>query len=214
MIIGAPEFARRAGISERRVQQLIASGRIKASKVSSRWMIEESELLKRRPVGRPLNPRMSYALLAALSGNSIPEQLDPAERSRLRKRIKELKNSDEAAMQIHSLLVDRAQVHRFNAHRNDLIRMHDEELVLPSGVSDPKMGISDGGYFEGYIEEKNLRQVVKKHLLVPSEKGNVILRVSKVGALNEIKDGLSVADLADHNESRAERKLIEILQSL
>jgi hypothetical protein len=214
MIIGAPEFARRAGISERRVQQLIASGRIKASKVSSRWIIEESELLKRRPVGRPMSPRMARALISAISGEEIQENYDPSELRRIRLQVDELRSSPQPAELLSSWLAKRAEKMELAAKSSDLHLLNDEPLIIASGVSDPKNGISDSNYFEGYVEKKNLPLLKKKYGLIPSSKPNVVLRVAPKPIPIGIKKGYSIADLAEHNESRAERKLIEILNQL
>ena len=214
MIIGAPEFARRAGISERRVQQLIASGRIKASKVSSRWMIEESELLKRRPVGRPMSPRMAHALLAQLAGEKIKDGYDPSELRRVRLQAEAVRSSKDPAELLSSWLVARAEKVELAAKSSDLHLLHSEPLILASGVSDPKNGISDSNYFEGYVDRKNLASLKKKYGLIPSAKPNVVLRISVEAISPQMKSAYSLADLAEHNESRAERKLIEILSQL
>ena len=214
MIIGVPEFARRAGISERRVQQLIASGGIKASKVSSRWMIEESELLKRRPVGRPMSPRMARALISVISGEEIREKFDPSELRRIRLQVNELRSSPQPAALLSSWLAKRAEKLELAAKSSDLHLLQSEPLIIASGVSDPKNSISDSNYFEGYVEQRNLPMLKRKYGLIPSSKPNVVLRVAPEPILSSNRKGYSLADLADQNESRAESKLAEILKHL
>jgi excisionase family DNA binding protein len=54
-IIGTTEAARRLGVSTTRVRVLIESGRLKATKVGSAWLIDPKALdaVKNRKVGRP-----------------------------------------------------------------------------------------------------------------------------------------------------------------
>jgi hypothetical protein len=214
MAIGSSEFARRAGISERRVQQLIHGGQIRASKVASRWLIEESELNRRRPVGRPMSHRMSRALLVALSGKPLGARLSPSEKSRIRRHVSEIKASEKASDLISSWLAERAKVNHFQIAPMNIQLLHQEKLLRPSGVSDPQLGIFDANYFEGYVESGNLSQIKRKYLLVPSEKPNVVLREALLEDQEEIVFGLSLADLAEHHESRAEIKLQEILRKI
>jgi len=60
-IIGTTEAARRLGVSTTRVRVLIESGRLKATKVGSAWLIDPKDLdaVKDRKVGRPRKARKS-----------------------------------------------------------------------------------------------------------------------------------------------------------
>ena len=49
--------------------------------------------------------------------------------------------------------------------------------MVPAGSSDPASKIFDQNNFEGYVERKNLQEILKLYLLVKSESPNVILRV-------------------------------------
>ncbi|MFH1044037.1 MAG: nucleotidyltransferase domain-containing protein, partial [Pseudomonadota bacterium] len=56
------EFARSLGLSEQRVRQLLAAGRIEgARRVGARWVIPQDAAIRRPPAGRP--PRSGTAIL-------------------------------------------------------------------------------------------------------------------------------------------------------
>lgn len=51
-LVTTKEAAKRLSISDRRVRQLLAEGRIKSIQVGGRWLIEESDLhYERKPRG-------------------------------------------------------------------------------------------------------------------------------------------------------------------
>jgi len=51
-LVTTREAARRLGISDRRIRQLLAEGRIKAIQIGGRWLIEESDCYyEKRPRG-------------------------------------------------------------------------------------------------------------------------------------------------------------------
>lgn len=56
-LLTVPEVAEKMGLSVRRVQQFVQSGRLKAKKIGRQWFIQRSEYLifasRPRPVGRP-----------------------------------------------------------------------------------------------------------------------------------------------------------------
>jgi len=52
VLMSTTEAARRLGISDRRVRQLLSEGRIESIRVSGRWLIEEGDLhYERKPRG-------------------------------------------------------------------------------------------------------------------------------------------------------------------
>jgi excisionase family DNA binding protein len=63
-IIGTAEAARRLGVSTTRVRVLIETGRLKATKVGSTWLIDPKDLnaVKDRKVGRPRKSRKGARL--------------------------------------------------------------------------------------------------------------------------------------------------------
>jgi excisionase family DNA binding protein len=60
-VIGTTEAAKRLGISQNRVRDLIASGRLKAQKIGREYAIDPSDLkaVQNRSPGRPRKARKS-----------------------------------------------------------------------------------------------------------------------------------------------------------
>jgi excisionase family DNA binding protein len=62
-VIGTTEAAKRLGISQNRVRDLIASGRLKAQKIGREYAINPADLnaVKKRTPGRPRKARKDSA---------------------------------------------------------------------------------------------------------------------------------------------------------
>jgi len=60
-LISAAEAANRLNVTSSRVRKMIASGRLKATKVGNMWLIDPKDLdaVKNRKVGRPRKSRKS-----------------------------------------------------------------------------------------------------------------------------------------------------------
>jgi len=60
-LISAAEAANRLNVTSSRVRKMIASGRLKATKVGNMWLIDPKDLdaVKNRKVGRPRKARKS-----------------------------------------------------------------------------------------------------------------------------------------------------------
>ena len=60
-LISAAEAANRLNVTSSRVRKMIASGRLKATKVGNMWLIDPKDLdaVKNRKVGRPRKSRIS-----------------------------------------------------------------------------------------------------------------------------------------------------------
>ena len=58
-LLNTKQAAERLNVSERRIRQLIAQGRLPAIKLARDWMIKEKDLekVKDRPAGRPKKKR-------------------------------------------------------------------------------------------------------------------------------------------------------------
>ena len=129
MSIGVSEFARVKGISRSRILQLIPliqliqQGEIRASKVGSQWVINNSQLRYRGNLSRPLNPKMAKTLLQVLSGEEVPADLDPSGKSRMRNKVVLIKNTDDPAQLIRSWLGNRAQKVELSAKLENLQKL-------------------------------------------------------------------------------------------
>ncbi len=157
---------------------------------------------------------MSKAFLDLLSNSEMPANLDPAEKIRLRKRLKILKEDPEPALLLKSWLRKRAEVHSYSINIADLARLGLDAGVIPSGVSDSRSGLTANNFFEGYARKRNIESIEKRHLLVPSEKPNVILRIVDEELPRPIPYGYVLVDLADHYEVRDRAQVLSLLQKL
>ncbi len=206
MEVSVADVARARGVSERRVLQMVHSGELDARRVGGRWLIDERELGRRRRLGRPMGARMAWALIAALSGEEA-RGLDPVERSRLRERLARLAASPEPAALLSSWLRERAEARRLSAPAGTVRDLLTDARVVPSGISDPRSGLSASDQAEGYVHPSDITSIVRDYLLIPSGDPNVWLRVAEVGPGREAPLGLVIADLADHNGPREDAQV-------
>lgn len=65
-LISAAEAAKRLNVTSSRVRKMIASGRLKATKVGIMWLIDPKDLeaVRDRKVGRPRKARKSTKVIA------------------------------------------------------------------------------------------------------------------------------------------------------
>lgn len=177
MNMSVSEFAQAKGLSRGRILHLIQSGDIEARKIGGRWLIDESQLTFVPKVSRALSPKMQSALLQRMANSPISDPLHGSERLRLEKKIYELKEHPYPALLLRSWIKNDEEVIKLSASTKDLIKLQSAPEMVPAGSSDPASKIFDQNNFEGYVERKNLQEILKLYLLVKSESPNVILRV-------------------------------------
>ncbi|MEO6577545.1 MAG: helix-turn-helix domain-containing protein [Candidatus Limnocylindria bacterium] len=221
--ISVPEAAQRLGVSEGRVRQRIADGSLLAERVGGRWVIAESSLpaARDRLHARPLSVRMSAAVLALLD-RQVPD-VSPQEKSRARKYAKRLMEADaEAAALMRAWFKERASRRYFRAAEADLAALGQDHRLALSGVSAAQSGIVAQGLVEGYVAAADLESLVEDYFLVPGQvgDGNVIIHVPNGSeqslVLDRVRDSkaLLAADLAEHNGSREDARVRELINSL
>ncbi len=177
-LVPASEAARLLGLTLQRVRALAADGELPAHKLAGRWFVErpavERRIRDRKLAGRPYSPRKAWGLIALAEGDS-PRWLEPSDRSRLRRRLREHRLEE-----IVPSLARRARRLELRAHLSDLPRIEEEPDVLRSGVSagrDHGLEIVAPGIFEAYVPAKRLRQLERHYHLRPSSEPNVVLHV-------------------------------------
>lgn len=220
MNIGVAEAAERIGRSERRVRDLIASGRLPAERIGSNWILDDADVAAFEPrLGRPMSEKNAWGLIDILDGRE-PDGLSAAEISRLRRRRNELVHvakaePGQAAPVLRSWLVRRADRCLFRASPIDLPDIRSDSELVASGVSDPRSGISAAGVVEGYVFSALLEGFVRHHLLVVADEAsaNVVLHVSN-REVGEVPLLLLAADLAEYNSARENKRVDELLQAL
>jgi excisionase family DNA binding protein len=218
MLTGTAEAAARLGISARRVQGLIASGQLRAESIGGRYLIDEDSLdlladrVRRRGV-RPLSHRVAWAA-AAMADGVTASWLSSRERSRLRARFKD---GDIDADAWVARMRDRAATeHRFRVGTEQMDGLLGFEAVRRSGtharnlVTDLFAGSEDVVMW--VLDEADLRDVVSRFGLLPSNRGNLTVRVARVDGLGAVGAGggdafrlIVAADLLDLGGARSRR---------
>lgn len=182
--VSIADGAKTLGLSESRVRALAESGKFRAQKVAGRWLLDKGSVNKRslenHPSGRPLEPHNAWALLLEASG-MVPEGIDPAVRSRLRRA---LRSSGLEGMEPR--LAKRANVRHYFAHPGELSHLAEDPILVLSGVSAAAHAGADvlsGAEADGYLEVPKLDEFVKNHALAESgSRGNVTLRLVPEGS--------------------------------
>ncbi|MCK5892639.1 helix-turn-helix domain-containing protein [Aeromicrobium sp.] len=214
-MLSVAEFAGAVGVSVARARQLAASGRVRAVKVGSQWVIADSEVNRWRALpSRPMSERVAWTAAAMADGQSV-DWLESSERSRLRKRLGSLVESSDPMGQVQAWMRSRGDVSWWHADTDSLPGLADR--VRLSGVAIPSAGLSSGGLVEGYLLPGELESLVAEYWLVPAEPGSgeVVGRVSSF-VPERVPRLMVAADLADHRRSRevaaAERLIGEVLE--
>lgn len=217
-----PEAAHALGLSSSRVRALAVSGRLPASKIGDRWLIErvavEARRRQRPESGRPFAPHNAWALLRLASGEDV-EGIDPSVRSRLRRAL-----ALEGLEQLGPRLARRAESRFFNAHPGEVSYVFDDSRLVRSGVSAAGahgFDLVSGREADGYLPAGKLEEFVADHALLPAGlEGNVRLRLVPDGAWRFL-DAAPIApvaavalDLAEDPDPRSSRAGLNALHDL
>lgn len=214
MEIGVAEFAEKSSLSPRRVLQLIQAGKISARRSGAQWLIAQEELNYRSAICRPLSPKMGKALLSFLSGSEWEIGLDPKSRSRIREYLNDLAKCQDPARLLSSWFSGRSKKYLFKANSNDLRKLRSDKRIVLSGISDHRSGISDSAFLQGYLSQKDFKQVVREYLLVPAQGSNVQLGIASHFSDSLIPLGQMLVDLAEHIGPRESAQVKRLIRSL
>lgn len=211
------QYAAWRGISTQRVRELIRQGEIPAERFGDRqWIIPDSAYgVRPRKVGRPMSPRIAWALIALLSGETPTDRLTAEEHSRLRNWRNRLVHDPDAPAQLASWLRMRGDRTQYRANQTDLEDLLRDRRVMPSGISDPRSGLSLGDAAEVWIRDiEHLDAVKADYLLLPGSSGNVVLHLGRPHPERVPLIGLVIADLADWNGPREDQAVRTLLSGL
>lgn len=201
------EVAARLGVSIQRVHAMLHAGELDGRQVSGVWLLDEAQLLKPRKLGRPMSAWVAWA---AVLGASDASWLSQPERSRLSRRLCRLHEDPNAPQLLSTWLAARAEPVNLSAPEPDAL--HDDPDLVPSGISDPRSGMSGGHGSEFYAQPGTLQHVIRKHLLVEDPAGQVRLREAPLSLEAPVPLLLLAADLADRGRSREMRRAAELIQ--
>lgn len=176
---------------------MVTKGRLPATKVGGRWLIERSEIERRRRhgslKGRPFAAHNAWALLALASGKD-PEGVDPSSRSRMRRAL-----ALEGLEELGPRLERRGEFHYFDAHRGEIPYIIEDPRFVASGVSAAGahgLDLVSGAEAEGYLRAEALEEFVADHALKPVGRGsNLRLRTVPDRAWHFL-EGARVAPIA------------------
>ena len=214
MELGVAEFAGQCSLSPRRVLQLIQAGKISARLSGGRWLIAEEELNYRPAVSRPFSAKMGKALLAYLSGSQWESGLDPKSQYRIREYFNQLAHCQDPAQLLSSWFAGSSKKYLFAASDGDLKKLRFDKRLILSGISDDRAGISDSAYLQGFLIQKDFKQIVREYLLVRSQHPNVQIRIASLKSGAPIPLGFMLLDLAEHIGPRESAQLKKIIRSL
>lgn len=213
------EAAEALGVGPQRVRALVGAGRLPARRLGRAWAIARRDLdvARSRRGGRPLAAANAWALLALLDG-SPADWIDPAVRSRLRKRASD-RSWVEAALRHGE---PRSIVHEWRVLVPDLKRIAESFPLVRAGLSADNAGIDVvqvrmmlDAYVAGPIVS-SIRRLARP--LEASEEANLVLRVPSEPWVLQQKDrapsSVVAADLLDHRDPRVSRAARRVLREL
>ena len=218
LMIGSKEAARRLGVSQTRVRQLIGTGDLAADRVGGRWIVSDESLRRlgerQRPDGRPFSPRIAWGVLFEISGID-PYWLNAPERSRIRRRV-----ADHGWLGLAPRLRSRSVVNRMSSHRSVPTQLELDPRIVLGGMSAGLAGLFAAGQCEGYVREDEFPEIVDQYRLDLSEsQANVVLRVVpfhewRFEATQRVAPFAVVAfDLIDAGDARSIEAGLSILNS-
>lgn len=176
--ITVADAARRLGVTQQRVRQLIGNHELPAERVGRSYVVRVEDVERRVSLlprdGRRFTPAHAWGLIEIAAGKPAP-WLDRATRYRLRRLLRErgLRN-------LRPRLTDRATLTQMRAHPSELPGLRsDARLVLTgaSAASELRLGLLAGQVVDGYLDARHVDDVVARYHLRASRDPNVNLRV-------------------------------------
>lgn len=219
-VVPVGEAARLLGVSPARVRELVNGGMLRAYRHGRELLVDRESLDRRlrvvRPrAGRPLSPRMAWAMLWVASGLR-PGWVSPPELTRARRYARR------DLWQWPGLLARRSDVHYVRMLPGPLRRLVGEADVVRGGVSAANAHGSElmaaESEAELYLPDAHFQRLRKENRLkLDADVSNVVLRVprfpmSALGLDGGVMPRAVVAvDLFDSGEPRSMRAAHQLL---
>ncbi|WP_204079150.1 excisionase family DNA-binding protein [Mycobacterium riyadhense] len=180
------ETAQRLKVHPSRVRALIGSGGLRARRVGSQWLVDadsvdrHAALIAGRATGRSMSPRIAWAAAAHVDG--IADGLAASERYRIRRRLAGSRPTVETVQRWLSRRSD--DIGRYRVGERDIPDLLASADVVASGVSAAShygLGLGVGGAGDAYVSSQVRDRLVRDYALIPSDRGNLTLRVVDQG---------------------------------
>jgi hypothetical protein len=200
-MLGVTEAAERLGVSTRQVQRLVASGEL--SHVARGYVDASSvdRLLAVRSGGRTRawSEETAWGAVALLSGLDA-SWLGESQRSRLRRRLREI-----SVEELVARARDRAVVRRYAGHRSAVGRVR--AATVSTHVAARRLGLADANAVDVYLSADTVDEVARGHGLVADAGGAFTLRATTMDmevVANVVRAGdvLAALDLAESLDVR------------
>jgi excisionase family DNA binding protein len=219
------EAAAQLRISPQRVLSLIKSGAIDATKVGRQYLVDPVSLHRRLGSDtarhRPLNSAHIWVLIALASHDeTLPADKHRLNRwalSRVRGRLKR-----QGLLNLAPYLRGRAEAHNLQADPGDVASIGAEQPLVRTGISAAQehgLDVVAPNVLEAYVPAFHASDLIKRYVLEPTSRPNVILRVIEghwpFSADATVAPGLLAAlDLYDSDDPRSKRAGRDYLQRL
>ncbi|MGI8313389.1 hypothetical protein [Saccharopolyspora hattusasensis] len=220
-LVSLPEAAARLQISQKRARDLARGGQLRTIKLGREYLVDVGSIRHRQQVmhpqpGRPLSPRMAWALLVLASGEE-PDWVSPAERSRLRRYLS--RNIE----QWPRLLQSRAELHRIRILAGPLRKLRELPGVASGGISAAaRYGLDlmpSGAEHELYVPAESFRELREAgRIKLGASEPNVVVRVLPDQLpISIARDGLAppaavavdLLEAGDERSARAGKRLLD-----
>jgi excisionase family DNA binding protein len=228
MDIAVKDAAKRLGVSESRIRQLLVAGDLNGRRIGRAWLVDSDDIARlqgqRRRSGRPVGPKRAWAIIDLMSGGSAP-WLSYSERSQVRSFVAGL--DVPSADDWRGILRGRSALRPVQAHSAAVARLGQFDHVLLAG---PAEAVRRGFDLvaagkprpEIYMPLKEWGHIARSLALQPSHDANLIIRHPMVvwpfEGRDVVPDAAIAADLLDSAEPRAVRagqlRLNELLRDL
>ena len=98
---------------------------------------------------------------------------------------------------------------------SDLADLKADERVVPSGVSDPRAGVSAADLVEAYVDRRDLAAVQSDFLLSAKGNHNVLFHVMDGPVpFSPVPLPVLIADMADHDGPREDAAAAALIRQL
>jgi excisionase family DNA binding protein len=234
MEMAVSEAAVRLGVSEPRVRQLLAAGRLAGRRLGRSWLVDDVDVARleqqRRQPGRPLGAGRAWGLLDILGGGNAQWLSAPA-RSQVRASMRKYVGA--SADRWRAALVGRSRAVECQIHPAAVRRLLASDAVRSTGAVvasrrgfDLQVAHADVDHVyvdpDSWPELSAALAVRPRDLARPSGLANLVVLLPQVpwpfAGRAEVPDSVLAADLLDSPEPRAIRagaaRLNELLQAI